>query len=178
MLKVGTGRKGNEVFVLLALFILVFLLAGQAYAAPHSYRDKKDGFSFDYPETWIKGDESVQPGMSVIVHAKPVDNFATNFNVVVSPPQSVASATKADLENTYKTYMNDLKVLSFKKTKFLGETCIVADFRWTMGTFKIQQRQYLVDRKGKGYTLTFSALQSNFANYEGAFKTISDSFKF
>ena len=64
------------------------------------------------------------------------------------------------------------------KDKFLGEACIIAEFGWTQGEHKIQQRQYLVDRNGKGYTLTFTALQSNFGSYEGAFKTILDSFRF
>ena len=177
MRKIEMKRNMNGILALLALVALVLSLAGQAQAASKSYKDKEHGFSFDYPETWVKADKSFGPA-SVVVHAKPVDKFATNFNVVMTPPQGVASETEAELVKTYKSFMNDLKMLSFKKDKFLGETCIIAEFGWTQGEHKIQQRQYLVDRNGKGYTLTFTALQSNFGSYEGAFKTILDSFRF
>ena len=178
MRKIEMKRNTNGILALLTLVALVLSLAGQAQAASKSYQDKEHGFSFDYPEVWTMTDESLLGPMSVAMHAEPVDNFAANFNVVMTPPQGVAAVTEAELVKTYKSFMDDLKILSFKKDKFLGETCIVAEFRWTLGEHKIRQRQYLVDRKGKGYTLTFTALQSNFGGYEGAFKTILDSFKF
>lgn len=173
-------RKANGILVLLALLMPVFLLADRAHAAPGRYKDQAYGFSFDYPETWEKeDDEAVRGTLNVIVYAEPVDGFAGNFSVLLSEPHGVASMTEAELKAGYEdALMSDLKILSFKRSKLLGEACIVVDFRWTDDTYGIRQRQYLVDRGGKGYTLTLTALQSNFAEYEGAFGSIVDSFRF
>lgn len=178
MFRSEVGRKTRSASVLSVWVALVFLFAVPASAAPNTWKDEKDGFSFDYPETWVPVDESMLGNMSVAVYTKPVDNFATNFNVVVTRPQGVPSATEAELAEVYRSVMTDLEMMSFKKDSFRGEVCIITEYRWTQGTHRVQQRQYLVDHGDKGYSLTFTALRSNFGDYEGAFETILNSFEF
>ncbi len=173
-------RRASEILVLLALCLPLFLFADRACAGSNRYRDAEYGFSFDYPGMWEEeGDEAMRGTLSVIVYAEPVDRFAANFSVLLSTPHGLASMTAAELAKGYEdAEMSDLKILSFRRDIFLGEACVVVDFRWTDDTYRIRQRQYLIDRGRQGYTLTLTALQSNFDEYEGAFKGILDSFAF
>lgn len=174
-------KKLMEKLPRLALIIVsllsMFMLTGSAHATPKSYKDAEHGFSFNYPENWMKADEAIQGPSSVVVYAKPVEKFAANANVIVTAPQNIAQISRADLESAYEVLFSNIEMISFKKEKFQGHTCIIVEYRWTRRGDKIQQKQYLFDVKDKGYSITFTALQSNFANYESAFESIARSFQ-
>lgn len=157
---------------------VVFGMTIQAQAATNSYKSLEYGFSFTFPGDWTLGEPSKEGGPSVFVYAKPEGNFATNFNVVVSNPMGVDKINQEQLMEVYRNTMGDVEMLSFKKDSFKGSPSLLIEHLWSQGAYKVQQRQLLIDHKGKSYSLTFTALQSNFKKYEKDFNLILNSFTF
>ena len=167
----------RAIFVFGALCVL-FGMTMQAQAATNSYKSLEYGFSFDFPAEWTLGEPNKEGGPSVFVYAKPEANFATNFNVVVSATMGVDKINKEQLTEVYRNTMGDVKMLSFKKGSFKGSPSLLIEHLWAQGDHKIQQRQLLVDHKGKSYSLTFTAQESHFKKHEKDFDLILNSFNF
>ena len=178
----GMKREVKSVFRgVLFLSFLALLLSGvtlQAQAAPSSFESPKYGFSFTLPDGWSIGDPKIAQGTAAIAFSDPQKGEVVNFNVVVSPAQGVEKITESQLKETYRAAGLELKNLLFKKGKFQGSPSLHLEYELTQEGVTLKQRQYMVDHKGKGLTLTFTGSKKAFENNQKAFETIVNSFKF
>ena len=175
MFKAEMKFNVNKALLLPLLMVLAAVLVSPAFASQNRHENREHGFSFNYPEAWI---EMPPIGSASAVGASPVSNFATNFNVVITEPQGASALTERDISDFFRSIFTNWELRSFRRGSLLGEDVAIIDHRFSQGEFELRLRQYLVDHGRRGYTLTFTALESRFHYYEDDFAVIVNSFRF
>ncbi len=125
------------------------------------YESADGNYSFSYPGDWKTVDVT---GVEIAVASSAPGDFATNFNVVTQEADpTLFTITADDFESIYKSMFANFTLLEFKKTTVADVDAVLLSYTAGQDTLNVQAVQYFFNKGDKGYVLTFTADQKEFA---------------
>jgi len=156
-----------------------------------------DGYSFDLAEGYEEGDASglaeslgaAAQGATVdsLATGETINEFATNLNVVITeslPSEDLDEVVEASLDGLQEQLDalglggTEIEVLAEPSETTLGdEEARQYDFVTTVEDTTYTQRQLVVLRDGRGYTITFSADGESYEEEVAGFEAMMESWE-
>lgn len=169
-------------WAVLFLPLLVLGCSSEKKPEPGRYYNEENRFSIKFPSAWEK-QESSPAGIAVLALSPletPGDPFRENVNVGVeslSRGATVESYFDTGLK-TLREFAKEYREIATGKGKVGKENARWVVFVHKMEGLDLEVLSYFLIKRGRGYIITFTALQSTFPQRQAEFETVAQTFRF